>query len=68
MWQYKLALKERNIQVEGHCGFTATILKEVVEKWEKMCRIWDTTPYPKAGAVKSPFFAKHASELMASCI
>lgn len=64
--RYKSALKERNLQVEGHRGFTAVIPQATVQEWEWMCMAWDAAPYPKAGVVKSPFFAKNTSQAL-SC-
>ena len=58
MRRYKAALIERNVQIEGHRGFTTTLSKDTVVKWEEMCQWWDNTPYPKAGIVESSFFVK----------
>ena len=66
MRRYKSALKERNLQVEGHRGFTAVIPQATVTEWERMCEAWDSAPYPKAGVVESPFFSKSASRLLVS--
>ena len=44
---YKSAICERNIQVEGHRGFTLTLLENLVEGWEGMCQMWEKAPNPK---------------------
>ncbi|SJL16269.1 uncharacterized protein ARMOST_19789 [Armillaria ostoyae] len=36
--KYKAAIKERNVQVEGHRGFTEGIPKHLVEEWSLMCK------------------------------
>lgn len=50
---YKAAVRERNIQTEGHRGFTATLPRKLVNSWEDMCRTWESTPHPKQ--VKNPY-------------
>ncbi|KAJ3487311.1 hypothetical protein NLJ89_g11723 [Agrocybe chaxingu] len=45
--KYMAALAERNIQREGHRGFTATLEKFLVVKWEAMCVAWEKDPFPK---------------------
>lgn len=47
MRKYKAAIRERNIQVEGHRGFTATLSEEMVGRWEELCMEWERDPFPK---------------------
>ena len=44
MQRYKSAVRERNIQVEGHHGFTLTLPENLVEGWEGMCQTWEKAP------------------------
>lgn len=53
MRKYKIAIRERNVQVEGHRGFTETLPPRLVADWERMCQIWDAAEYPKK--VENPF-------------
>lgn len=53
MRRYKAAIRERNIQVEGHKGFTATLPQGLVDSWEDICRMWENTPHPRQ--VKNPY-------------
>jgi len=45
--RYKVALAERNRQVEGHRGLTNSLDGTIVEKWESMCIAWEEDSYPK---------------------
>jgi hypothetical protein len=47
MRRYKAAIRERNIQVEAHRGFTATLSEELVSEWERMCVVWEKDSFPK---------------------
>lgn len=47
MRRYRAAVYERNIQVEGHRGFTATLSEELVERWEELCVAWERDCFPK---------------------
>ncbi|KAG6849081.1 hypothetical protein H0H93_011467 [Arthromyces matolae] len=58
--KYKDAVKLRNIQVEAHDGFTATLSKEQVDEWERMCKEWDREPYPKRKS-RNPFHVEGSS-------
>lgn len=51
--KYKAVIKECNMQVEGHRGFTEGILAHLVEEWSLMCTKWDDAQYPKM--VVNPF-------------
>ena len=53
MRRYKAAVREQNIQVEGHRGFTVTLLQGTVKDWEDMCKNWDMDHFPKS--TKSPY-------------
>lgn len=63
MRKYKAALAERNIQVEGHRGLTASLSAKLVAKWETMCAVWEAdslpkkapNPYETDGSSKHPF-------------
>jgi len=39
--KYKHAVAERNIQSEGHRGFTASLEEADVKKWDLMCVNWE---------------------------
>jgi len=39
--KYKHAVAERNIQLEGHRGFTASLEEADVKKWDLMCVNWE---------------------------
>lgn len=54
MRRYKAAVRDRNVQVEGHRGFTATLPQELVESWEAVCVAWEHSPGSKR--VKNPFY------------
>lgn len=54
MRRYRSAIHERNVQAEGHRGFTATLPEELVAKWGEMCVAWELAPYPKKD-VKNPY-------------
>ena len=47
MRKYRAALAERNIQVEGHRGLTASLDEAVVQTWEAMCVEWEEDGFPK---------------------
>lgn len=51
--KYKAAIAERNIQVEGNRGFTASLDEAMVTKWEEMCMQWELDPFPKSA--KNPY-------------
>ncbi|KAF9471339.1 hypothetical protein BDN70DRAFT_909381 [Pholiota conissans] len=46
--RYKAAVKERNLQVEGHRGLTESLDRPLVNKWEKICAEWDMDTFPKS--------------------
>ena len=48
MKRYKTAIVERNLQVEGHRGLTASLPTDLAEAWENMCVEWDKNFYPKS--------------------
>lgn len=52
--RYRAAVAERNIQVEGHRGLTASLTSDQVERWEKVCLDWECAPFPKVD-VKNPY-------------
>jgi len=62
MSQYKAALVERNLQVEGHRGLTSSLDNELVEKWEAMCVAWEEDPYPKS--CENPYVTKGLCEMI----
>ena len=45
--KYKVAVAERNIQTEGHRGFTASLEEATVAKWETTCIDWEQDELPK---------------------
>src|SRR6266567_8240026 len=47
MRRYRNAIRDRNLQVEGHRGLTASLSATLVEKWEKLCIEWEKKPWPK---------------------
>ena len=49
--KYKKAVAERNVQTEGHRGFTASLDDTIVIKWEAMCANWE---HDKAVPKKAP--------------
>lgn len=51
--RYKAAIRERNLQVEGHRGLTESLDKELVKMWERMCVEWDRDAFPKTA--KNPY-------------
>lgn len=66
MRRYRSAVRERNVQVEGHRGFTATLPPELVAQWEAMCVKWETTPHPRK--VKNPYDTPGACEFYSSIL
>jgi hypothetical protein len=61
MRRYKAGIRERNIQVEAHHGFTASLPKELVGEWEQTCKEWDEDGYPKQS--QSPYHTEGTSML-----
>ncbi|KAF9470843.1 hypothetical protein BDN70DRAFT_901798 [Pholiota conissans] len=51
--RYKGAVRERNLQMEGHRGLTASLDQDLVSSWEKMCVEWDDDSFPKTK--KNPY-------------
>jgi len=47
MQRYRNAIRDRNLQVEGHRGLTASLSTGLVQKWEKLCVDWEKDPWPK---------------------
>ena len=47
MRRYRNAIRDRNLQVEGHRGLMASLSAMLVEKWEKLCIEWEKEPWPK---------------------
>ncbi|PPQ88326.1 hypothetical protein CVT26_009158 [Gymnopilus dilepis] len=61
--KYKVAVAERNVQVEGHRGLSASLNQSVIQKWERMCLEWEQDlGFPKKK--KNPYHVKdsHISE------
>ncbi len=46
--KYKAAIKEQNVQVEGHCGLSANLPADLVETWDKLCVQWENDRFPKS--------------------
>lgn len=59
--KYKAAIRDRNLQVESHRGFTSTIAEDVVIKWEDICTAWEADQYNKSA--KSPYYAEENCKL-----
>jgi hypothetical protein len=59
MRKYKAALAERNIQIEGHEGLSASLNAELVTKWEAMCVTWGADAIPKK--VLNPYKSEGSS-------
>ncbi|KAJ3492844.1 hypothetical protein NLJ89_g11151 [Agrocybe chaxingu] len=57
--KYVDGLAERNIQREGHRGFTEALAPEGVEKWEAMCVAWESDEFPKKKA--NPYHVEGAA-------
>ncbi|PBK63572.1 hypothetical protein ARMSODRAFT_1023775 [Armillaria solidipes] len=51
--KYMAAIKEQNVQVEGHRGFSAGLPEDLVSQWEKVCMEWEDDSFPKM--VENPF-------------
>lgn len=51
--KYVAAVKERNIQVEGHRRFSAGLPESLVDKWEKVCVLWENDGFLKKA--ENPF-------------
>lgn len=62
MRRYKAAIRDRNIQVEGHRGFTATVPLDLVASWEAVCAAWDASPHSKR--VKNPYHTQGARKCL----
>ncbi|KAG6913835.1 hypothetical protein DXG01_004024 [Tephrocybe rancida] len=62
--RYKDAVLLRNSQVEAHHGLTSTISTDQAEEWERVCRVWEDEPYPKAKS-QNPFHVEGATRLKA---
>jgi hypothetical protein len=56
MKKYRTAMRQRNVQVEGHRGFTNTLPKELAAEWTKLCEDWDRATYPKQA--ENPFITR----------
>ncbi|KAH9476591.1 hypothetical protein JR316_0010503 [Psilocybe cubensis] len=60
--RYRDAIAQRNIQTEGHKGFSESIKavnSELLVRWEKMCVDWETEGFPKTK--KNPYEMKDTS-------
>jgi len=66
MQKYWAALAERNIQVEGHQGLTASLDEAVVQMWEAMCVEWEADGFPKRK--KNPYHLEGASMLLSNLL
>ena len=53
MRRYRSALADRNVQVEGHRGLSASLADETVKKWESICAAWENDNFPKK--TKNPY-------------
>ncbi|PBK80809.1 hypothetical protein ARMGADRAFT_949153 [Armillaria gallica] len=51
--KYMATVKERNMQVESHRGFGASLLSNLVEDWERICIAWEDDGFPKMA--ENPF-------------
>ena len=51
--KYKVAVADRNIQVEGHCGLMDSLNPNLVQMWEQMCINWEEDAFPKTK--KNPY-------------
>lgn len=58
--KYKAAISERNKQTEAHRGFTASLPKDIVATWEKMCVEWNADSFPKTAP--NPYKTESASK------
>lgn len=56
--KYKIAVGERNRQVEAHRGFTMSLPSDLVDEWESMCAVWDADGFPKTA--ENPYKADDA--------
>lgn len=61
MRRYRAAIRERNIQVEGHRGLTTTLPEGLATVWEGMCLKWERASHPKA-QVKNPYETNNICE------
>ena len=59
MRRYKNAIRDRNVQVEGHRGFTENIGLGAIQRWETICVEWERDPFPKKKP--SPYMTKSKS-------
>lgn len=59
--RYKMAVAERNVQVEGHRSLTQSITEEQRTRWEKVCVDWEEAPFPKAGVI-NPYHVNSLGE------
>lgn len=60
MRRYKAAVRDRNVQVEGHRGFTATLPEDLRSSWETICGAWDASPHSRK--VRNPYVTKGSGE------
>lgn len=58
--RYRSAVRDRNVQVEGHRGFSSTIPLTLLAEWEVLCGAWDAAPH--SSRVRNPFVTKGAGE------
>ena len=59
--KYKAAVAERNVQVEGHRGLSASLNQSVIQKWERMCLEWEQDlGFPKKK--KNPYHVEDSRE------
>ncbi|PPQ82214.1 hypothetical protein CVT26_009204 [Gymnopilus dilepis] len=59
MRRYQKAVPERNRQTEAHRGFTASLKPRDVKRWEEMCELWDSSPFPRT--LDSPYCIEGAN-------
>ncbi|SJL17227.1 uncharacterized protein ARMOST_20773 [Armillaria ostoyae] len=51
--RYKAAIKEQNVQVEGHHGLSSNLPHDLVAKWDATCVQWENDGFPKGA--ENPF-------------
>ena len=63
--KYKAAVAKRNIQTEGHRGFTASLEEVNVAKWEAMCIEWERDEIPKTKP--NPYHVEGSCKYLTVC-
>jgi len=56
--KWKMAISDRNLQVEAHRGFHESLPEGLTREWEELVVKWDAAPFPKIKNAVNPYQVK----------